>query len=72
MSLKKTITDILGLLPITKNKTRKSSNVYMNETDTSFTGRTNQSSGYDASTDPTGTNNVDSLKEGKIVINKKI
>lgn len=52
MGFKKTMADILNLLPIIKNKKLGSAGAYLSETDNTLTGRTNQSEGFNASTDP--------------------
>jgi hypothetical protein len=72
MNFKKTITDILNLLPIVKNKKRNSAGVYFSETDTTFTGRTNKSDTFEPSTDPFSNSDEQITGEGKIIINKKI
>lgn len=68
MGSKKTITEILNLLPIVKNNKYSSPGVYTIETDTTFTGNTNKS---DKSTDPYGGIDTGELIEGKIINNIK-
>jgi len=72
MGIKKTISDILSTLPIIKNKKWKSAGVYSHETDTTYTGGTNKSEGFNASTDPFAGDDTGTLTEGKSVINKKV
>jgi len=67
---KPTISDIIKTLPQTKNKKYKSAGVYMIETDTSGTGRTNQSDGFNQSTDPLGYNDTNKLID-RIIIPKQ-
>ncbi len=71
MGFKKTMTDILNLLPIVKNKTYKGAGVYASETDNTKTGGTNQSDGFNASTDPFAGDDTGTLTESKVIINRK-
>lgn len=71
MEFKKTMTEILNLIPLIKNKVIKSPGVYMSETDTTFTGSKNRSDTFNNSTDPFLSGEEQIYVEGKVVINKK-
>jgi hypothetical protein len=71
MGIKKTLTEILSVLPIVKNKTYKSAGVYSSETDNTKTGGTNSSDGFNMSTDPFAGNDLGTLTEGIVVNNIK-
>jgi hypothetical protein len=62
MGFTKTMSEILNLLPIVKNRKYKSAGVYMSETDTTFTGRTNKSE----------TSDTDSTNDSTLIIDGKI
>ena len=71
MGIKKTITDILNLLPIVKNRVIKSPGVYNTETDTTYTGGQNRSDTFNDSTDPFMGSDSKIYVEGKVVKNIK-
>jgi hypothetical protein len=66
---KKTISDILKTLPGIINRTNKSAGAYLSETDTTYTGGSNTSGGFDMSTDPLANNDMGSFSD-RIIINK--
>lgn len=70
MIAKKTITDILKLLPTIVNRTWKSAGVYAYETDNTKTGRTNKTDTFEPSTDPFALNEEKISVEGKTIIKK--
>ena len=67
MDFKKTMKEILNLLPGVKKNNRTSPGVYEYETDTSQTGGTNQSEGYNASSNSFDDNDTGTLKDSKVV-----
>lgn len=59
MGIKKTITEIIKGIKSATEKRYKSPGVFMSETDNTKTGATNQSGGFDKSTDPFANNDTD-------------
>jgi hypothetical protein len=69
MNIKKTITDIINSIKSATEKRYKSAGVFMSETDNTKTGATNESGGYNQSTDPFAKNDTD-LFTDRIIVRK--